>query len=339
MQSLRLCNCSCRPGIPDRLTIFPYPLNPATLLLMLCICLLFTSPAVAGDKSGNSVAVFDFESERGMYKDAATFLTESIRSELAKSGQYQVMERSLMESILSKHSFYMTRDLIVEYAVEAGRALKAGTVVIGYVSKKNDTYYLTLSRIKVATGTVDLIVEDKCAVGKEDLARLSGTVSAKLLGEVKVVRLRQARAENKRFVMSALSISDETSGLAWLRDSNSAGATMTWEAANEYVDHLNIQDYAGRRDWRLPSKSELETLVAYAKTEGVVKNINELFAKIGFKNMQAENYWSATDDEKMVGLVWVLDLYGGTMSTAGKGGTLYVWPVRGTLNPAAVNPK
>ncbi len=325
MQNLNLIGSSRRFHIVKRTRLF-------AILFAFCICVPFSSPAFSAEKAKPSeiVSVFDFESERGKYKDTAAFLTDSIRNELAKTGGFKVMERSLMDSLLSKHSFLMTKDVTVEYAVEAGRALAVKTVITGYVSKKDDVYYVSLSRINVSTGTVEFIVEDKCSGEKEALTQLSKTALAKLLGVTKIAPVRSSGPENKRFSVGALSIVDETNGLAWLKDANSAENAMTWGEAGEYVKQLNVKKYAGSGDWRLPGKNELETIIEYARREGAQKNINELLSKIGFKNMKAEYYWSATSDEETAGLVWVIDLYSGTMSTAGKSGIFYVWPVRGT---------
>jgi len=311
------------------------------ILVSFGICMLSASAVCSADKTKSAsggdelVVVFDFESERGMYKDIAAHLTDSIRTELAKTGKYRVMEKSDMEQMLGRHAFHMTRDMVVEYAIEAGRTLKVRTVIIGFVSKRDDLYYVKLSRINTETENVEFIIEDKCTGGKEELAGLSATMLPKLLGEVRVARLRPARPENRRFVVRKLSILDEASGLEWVRDADCTPITMTWDDANEYIGQFNSQNYAGNRDWRLPKKSEFETIIDYAKQEGVAKNINEAIARLGFKNMKAEYYWSATSDEKMVGLIWVMDMYSGTMSTAGKSGNFYLWLVRGPAKPVS----
>ena len=298
------------------------------------ISMQFTAPVFSAEimKTAASneelIAVFDFESERGLYKDTAIFLANSIRSELAKGGRYRILERDLMDSLLRKHTFFMTSDLTIEYAVEAGRALKAKTAIIGYVNKKNNTYFLRLSRINIATGAVEFIVEDKCSGGKEALAQLSKTAAAKLFGDAKVVFLRPTKPGNKRFTVSALSIFDTSAKLEWMRDANTAAKTMTWSEANKYIEQLNKNKYAGSGDWRLPEKGEFAAIIEYATHEDVQKNINELYTKIGFKNLMAEYYWSASSSDEMTGLAWVIDLYAGELSTAGKGNSFYVWPVR-----------
>ena len=160
------------------------------------------------------------------------------------------------------------------------------------------------------------------------MAQLGKTAAARLFGYAKTVFLRPTMPGNKRFTVSALSIFDTSTKLEWMRDANTAAKTMTWSEANKYIEQLNRNRYAGSGDWRLPEKDDFATIIDYAAHEGVKKNMNDLYAKIGFKNLMAEYYWSATSSDEMSGLAWVIDLYSGELSTAGKSGSFYVWPVR-----------
>jgi curli biogenesis system outer membrane secretion channel CsgG len=65
---------------------------------------LLLSALVLSCFAGESVAVCDLSSS-GVTKAEAVSLTDALRSELIKSGKYQVMERGQMEQILKEQGF------------------------------------------------------------------------------------------------------------------------------------------------------------------------------------------------------------------------------------------
>lgn len=52
---------------------------------------------------------------------------------------------------------------------------------------------------------------------------------------------------------------DPETRLYWQR--NGAGFTLDWQQAKEYVDHLNASNFEGKSTWRLPTTSELVTVL------------------------------------------------------------------------------
>ncbi|MBI3353871.1 MAG: DUF1566 domain-containing protein [Nitrospirae bacterium] len=59
-----------------------------------------------------------------------------------------------------------------------------------------------------------------------------------------------------------MTVTDKEAGLMWTRDANIAEKCMNWYDALKFIKQLNKQKYAGYNDWRLPTKEELQTLVA-----------------------------------------------------------------------------
>ena len=137
------------------------------------------------------------------------------------------------------------------------------------------------------------------------------------------------KQEAQRFIISknGVVITDTTTGLQWAQDAGSE--TMTWDEANTYVKKLKIGGYS---DWRLPNKEELESLVNYAESRGVKEYLNNLFNKIGFKNVQSDFYWSSTsgaDHTNGADGAWVVGMWSGGMYAYYKSiNYFYVWPVR-----------
>jgi len=275
----------------------------------------------------NTLAVLDIESSSRLDNDSAALLTDNIWRATVKMGRYSVTDWKHADAILRKHSLKINCGAR-ECAVEAGQLLNVKTVVAGSLNKVGKTYFLSLSRINVKTQTVEFIVEEKIPIDRGELLLAGDKMVNKLLGN-EIVLLRQSPApDNERFVLHNLSAFDKQTGLVWLKDTNKSGKAMTWDEASDYIRQLNKEGYAGFDDWRLPDKEDFSALIAYAKSRGVKRNLNELLDKMGFKNTKADYYWTATPSEDIAGLAWVMDMYGGELSTANKSNNSYVWPVR-----------
>ncbi|MDO8723729.1 MAG: caspase family protein [Syntrophales bacterium] len=87
---------------------------------------------------------------------------------------------------------------------------------------------------------------------------------------------------------------DPQSKLIWSKKGNENN--ITWYAAQDYIKRLNEQAYLGFRDWRMPSKEELATLVQYAKSAGYGsggKTIADFLNREGFSGISASWYWTS----------------------------------------------
>lgn len=294
------------------------------ILAGVCIIAVFAASAAAADDK-RSLAVLNIESAVIRDQGMASLLTDTVRNEIVKTAAYSVMEQRRMIALLKDGRFPVLNCSTKQCAVAAGRHLGVQAVVVGTISKIRKTAYLSLSIIDVKTETIEFSVEDKCPGEKEELLLAGAKTARKLMGELAVTLPVSTLPENERFVFREQTAFDKELALVWIRDADMAGKTMTWDEANEYIQRLNKQDYAGYRDWRLPAKNEVAAILEYAKGRGKKRNINELFKNAGFKNMKAGYYWSGEDGS---GLAWVLDMYGGEISTAAKNNSFYVWPVR-----------
>ena len=127
---------------------------------------------------------------------------------------------------------------------------------------------------------------------------------------------------------------DPQSGLTWTRDANIPGKATSWHEAVEWVKTLNCGGY---NDWRLPTVEELWSFIDMPRP--LLKGTPEecchyaWFNANGFKNVQAEWYWSGTEDNtiennKIVGAEMV-DTRGPCDGNSHKDDDGFVWPVRG----------
>jgi hypothetical protein len=122
------------------------------------------------------------------------------------------------------------------------------------------------------------------------------------------------------------SITDTRTGLVWLKNANIAGGTFIWDRAGEYCGNVNA---AGHRDWRLPTRTELQSLVAgMPRSQSIWK---KALNGAKFENVQDE-YWSQTDATTYASaeMRYNLDLKNDYISRQYvRKQKLSVWPVRG----------
>lgn len=112
-------------------------------------------------------------------------------------------------------------------------------------------------------------------------------------------------------------VRDAKTGLIWSQNANLAGRKMNWSEATSWVSGINV---GGFKDWRLPTKEELQTM---AKAGG--RRPADWFNSIGFNSAQADGYWSSTT---YAGLFWLVHMYDGYVIYIDKSNYCYVWPVR-----------
>lgn len=55
---------------------------------------------------------------------------------------------------------------------------------------------------------------------------------------------------------------DRLTGLVWCRNANLAEFPLTWQEALDFVATMNGEQRFGRRDWRLPNRRELRSLLS-----------------------------------------------------------------------------
>ena len=117
-------------------------------------------------------------------------------------------------------------------------------------------------------------------------------------------------------------------GLMWASNGDIAGRTMTHYEADEWVKQLV---YDGYRDWRLPTKEELESFVLLGKADSSKKpgkiELSDWFNTNGFNNIQSNWYWTSSSNPGTTGAFYVgmSSGYACSITKSAKGN---VWPVR-----------
>jgi tetratricopeptide (TPR) repeat protein len=125
-----------------------------------------------------------------------------------------------------------------------------------------------------------------------------------------------------KFSKDGATVLDTKTGLIWARNANIAGRGMNWQEAMNYVQGLDV---GGQRNWRLPNKDELVTLI---QAGGVPQLVT-----IGFSNVEPNVYWSSFTSTEAPGSAWGASTVMGYMALFNKTFAFFVWPVRSDSAP------
>lgn len=130
-------------------------------------------------------------------------------------------------------------------------------------------------------------------------------------------------------------ITDNLTGLVWLKNANCAG-TMNWATARTWAAALvsgncGLTDGSVAGQWRLPTIKELRSLVHWGVFDPAVPNTagtGKWVEGSPFTGVQSA-YWSSTTYSYYTSRAWLVDLLTIGVGGAEKTTSLYVWPVRG----------
>jgi len=143
-------------------------------------------------------------------------------------------------------------------------------------------------------------------------------------------------------------VTDNLTGLIWLKNANCAGGTADWATALSYANALydgctscfggstdcGLSDGSTVGQWRLPNVRELQSLVHYGVYNPAVPNTagtGKWTSGNPFTGVQSSDYyWTSTTYANVTFYAWVVYLGGGSVNQGGKAfDSFYVWPVRG----------
>lgn len=124
-------------------------------------------------------------------------------------------------------------------------------------------------------------------------------------------------------------VTDNLTSLIWLKNADCFGA-QSWVNALNYANTLNsgecgLTDGSVERDWRLPNRKELRSLVDYSKYGP------PLLSGHPFTNMQTDGYWSSSTYTVYTDSAWDVRMGDGDEDAVVKTVSYYVWPVRGGI--------
>lgn len=124
-------------------------------------------------------------------------------------------------------------------------------------------------------------------------------------------------------------VTDNLTGLIWMKDANCFGGLQTWNDAVSLVlnnvanGYCGLTDGSSPGDWRLPNIKEMLSLVDYNAHNPA------MWWWDFFNNVQSNYYWSSTTKDDVANVAWVVSMEAGYVVINSKTDPNYVWPVRG----------
>jgi len=104
------------------------------------------------------IAVLDLNAS-GMPKTSAKAISSMVRSQLIDSGQFIIVERGQMDSILNEQGFQQTGCTDDSCAVQIGKLLSANKMLIGDANKFGNSVILTCRIVDVEKGVAEYSIE------------------------------------------------------------------------------------------------------------------------------------------------------------------------------------
>ena len=137
-------------------------------------------------------------------------------------------------------------------------------------------------------------------------------------------------------------VTDNLTGLMWLKDANCFGLTKWQNALDTIVDFnadpstYSCQDYsASYTDWRIPNKKEFHSLTDFSQYNPSLPS-GHPFANVQI-DYRHDYYWSSTTYASNTSNAWIVDMWDGIIDNTNKTYINYVWPVRaGTVGALPV---
>ncbi|MCK5328509.1 MAG: hypothetical protein KAR36_07890 [Candidatus Latescibacteria bacterium] len=183
------------------------------------------------------VAVIDFESI-GDDPNIGRGVTEIVRTELIKTGNYEVVERALLNKIIEEQRFQLSDLVDPSRAVELGKLLGADLILTGSVVKIGTSYTINARFIDVKTGAAK---RAEAIRGNEinELTYMSGQLIGILEQEVKPVPVLRPEQPQERPSVPAFPRIKIAAGPRNYLTFSFGGAAFAMEELNTVIDVLN----------------------------------------------------------------------------------------------------
>lgn len=127
-------------------------------------------------------AVWRLTPEYGVNTNWVGPVTESLYASLLKSGWYRLVTREDMGKILAEHNIQASEVCdSAERAVEFGKILSAGKIIIGTASKLGPTYQVVLKQIDVESGEIEKAGQAEGQGNMDVLFRVARSAAADMI--------------------------------------------------------------------------------------------------------------------------------------------------------------
>lgn len=122
--------------------------------------LLFIGSSLTENIKPN-IAVMELEGN-GVSKADLGGLSNRLRTELFKTGKFNVIERSRVDEILKEQGFQQTGCTNATCAVEVGQLIGVEKIVVGNVDKVGEIYSIDIRMVDVGTAQIEKVAAQDC---------------------------------------------------------------------------------------------------------------------------------------------------------------------------------
>jgi TolB-like protein len=142
-------------------------------VIVLVLLLIFTAATAAADFKKNKIAVLDFQMQGKNYQnnDMGAIVAEWLITALVKEGRFDVVERRLLQKILSEHQLAVSGVVDDKSISELGQILGVKIIISGAVLHFQNIIEANARIIDVSNGSIIAAesVKSTSAAGLEDL--------------------------------------------------------------------------------------------------------------------------------------------------------------------------
>lgn len=100
------------------------------------------------------IAIADFINEEGNVSKLGRYVSDKLTPYFARSKQFSVMERVVIDKVLEEHQFQVSAFVDEESTQEFGKLVGAETIISGTISTLDDAFYFNAKVVGVAHGNL-----------------------------------------------------------------------------------------------------------------------------------------------------------------------------------------
>jgi len=151
-----------------------------------------------------------------------------------------------------------------------------------------------------------------------------------------LILLSACSSKVNRLVMQEKTAIDTETGVIWMKNANLANKPLPWRADDNvyaFIQNLNKSTFGGYADWRVPTRTEMTSLLNYAKKTGKYKIEKvetwpyQVLRNLGFQDVKDYGYWTSTRESNSE--MYIADFATGKVAAKPEDKPYYLWPVRG----------
>jgi len=150
------------------------------IVLAVLISLFISTPLLAQKQT--FIAVLDLTIDQNITSSLKIPLSLALAENILKSGQFRVLDRKNIDTILKEQGFQLSDCTSSECIVRVGQLLGVTKIVTGNVSKVGDLFVISVMMTNVETGEVETMESSRCRCDDEQLFDQIRLIAEKLSG-------------------------------------------------------------------------------------------------------------------------------------------------------------